>query len=100
MLHANQQNVSGFSSGVSLAKAEVLTIGHSTLDYESFLALLRQAKVTAIADVRSSPYSRNESFGRETLKAQLASEGISYVFLGVVLRWSSHKSRVLLRRYR
>lgn len=61
---------------------EVLTIGHSSLDYESFLRLLREAKVTAVADVRSSPYSRSEHFNRETLKKELHLDGISYVFLG------------------
>jgi uncharacterized protein (DUF488 family) len=65
--------------------AEVLTIGHSTLDYESFLALLREAKITAVADVRSSPYSRNDEFNRETLKSELSSDGISYVYLGTEL---------------
>ena len=30
----------------------VFTIGHSTLPYEQFLALLRGAGVTAVADVR------------------------------------------------
>ena len=64
---------------------EVWTIGHSTLDYESFLALLREAKITAVADVRSSPYSRNEEFNREPLKKELGSDGISYVYLGAEL---------------
>ncbi len=64
---------------------EVLTIGHSTLDYESFLTLLREAKITAVADVRSTPYSRNEEFNRDVLKKELASDGISYVFLGAEL---------------
>ena len=55
---------------------EVLTIGHSTLDYESFLTLLREAKITAVADVRSTPYSRNEEFNRDVLKKELASDRI------------------------
>ena len=66
-------------------KPEVLTIGHSSLDYESFLALLRKCGVGAIADVRSYPYSRNEAFDRETLKRELNAVGISYVFLGAEL---------------
>lgn len=62
---------------------EVLTIGHSSLDYESFIALLRRERVTAIADVRSSPYSRIfEHFNRERLKQELKADGISYAFLG------------------
>jgi uncharacterized protein (DUF488 family) len=62
---------------------EVLTIGHSTLTYEAFLDRLRAAQVTAVADVRTSPFSRRlPQFNREVLRAELRSEGISYVFLG------------------
>jgi uncharacterized protein (DUF488 family) len=62
---------------------EVLTIGHSTLPYERFLELLRHTNVTAIADVRSAPYSRQfPQFNRETLSSELCADGIAYVFLG------------------
>ena len=45
--------------------------------------LLRKANVTAIADVRSSPYSRHSPhFNREELREELRLDGISYVFLG------------------
>jgi uncharacterized protein (DUF488 family) len=64
-------------------ETEVLTIGHSTLSYERFLSLLRNVSVTAVADVRSAPYSRQcPHFSRDELCAQLGSDGISYVFLG------------------
>ena len=63
--------------------AEVFTIGHSTLEYERFLALLRDAKITAIADVRSSPQSRHfPHFNRENLASELLKDGIAYVYLG------------------
>jgi uncharacterized protein (DUF488 family) len=62
---------------------EVLTVGHSTLPYERFLSLLRGAGVTAVADVRSAPYSRQfPHFSRDELCERLRSDGISYVFLG------------------
>lgn len=62
---------------------EILTIGHSTLPYEQFLMLLRGAGVTAIADVRSSPYSRQfPHFNREEIQSELKQDGIAYVFLG------------------
>jgi len=62
---------------------EVLTIGHSTLSYEAFLKLLRQAGVTAVADVRSAPYSRHHPhFNRETLRNELKADGVEYSFLG------------------
>lgn len=61
----------------------VLTIGHSTLDYEQFAARLNAAGVTAIADVRTSPFSRNFAhFNRDVLKDALARDGLAYVFLG------------------
>lgn len=65
---------------------EILTIGHSSLNYEQFLALLRGAGVSAVADIRSVPSSRHfPQFNRETLKAGLRSDGIKYVFLGAEL---------------
>lgn len=47
------------------------------------MSLLRGAGVTAIADVRSAPYSRQfPYFNRGKLREQLRSNGVSYVFLG------------------
>ena len=64
----------------------VYTIGHSTHAEEQFLALLKQHGITAVADVRSSPYSpRNPQFNREYLQRALAEGGIDYVFLGAEL---------------
>lgn len=61
----------------------VYTIGHSTHSAEAFLALLRQHGVEALADVRSSPFSRfNPQFNRESLEQSLKANGIRYVFLG------------------
>lgn len=61
----------------------VFTIGHSTHSAEEFLALLRQHQVEAVADVRSSPFSRfNPQFNREALERCLKTNGIRYVFLG------------------
>jgi uncharacterized protein (DUF488 family) len=62
---------------------DVFTIGHSSHTQERFLALLRGAGVTAIADVRTAPYSRRHPhFNREALRAALQSEAIAYVYLG------------------
>lgn len=64
----------------------VFTVGHSTHPIEAFLALLTQHGVTALADVRSTPYSRtNPQFNRETLERHLKEHGIKYVFLGAEL---------------
>ena len=61
----------------------VLTIGHSIHALDAFIALLRRHDVSAVADVRSAPYSRfNPQFNREPLAEALAAAGIRYVFLG------------------
>ena len=61
----------------------VFTIGHSNHTQEHFLALLLRHRVTAIADVRSTPYSRyNPHFDRDALQTALPQAGIHYVFLG------------------
>lgn len=64
-------------------KNPILTIGHSTHEWGRFLGLLQQHRVTAVADVRSSPHSRySPQFSREPLEAALKRAGIAYVFLG------------------
>ncbi len=63
--------------------ATVYTIGHSSHSVEQLIALLRQHSITALADVRSQPYSRlHPQFNREAFKATLQRAGIAYVFLG------------------
>jgi uncharacterized protein (DUF488 family) len=62
---------------------QVLTIGHSTHSLEAFVALLRKHEVTALADVRSAPFSRfNPQFNKDALERSLKAAGIKYVFLG------------------
>ena len=64
----------------------VLTIGHSSHALDAFVTLLRQHGVTALADVRSAPYSRfNPQFNRKSLDAALKARGIAYMFLGHAL---------------
>lgn len=59
------------------------TIGHSTHPADHLLHLLAMHEITAVADVRSSPYSRhNPQFNRETLQKSLREAGLGYVFLG------------------
>lgn len=68
---------------MSTEGTRIFTIGHSTHSAEAFLALLRQHQLEAVADVRSSPFSRfNPQFNREALEQFLKSIGIHYVFLG------------------
>lgn len=73
-------------------RAEILTIGHSTLEYEEFLRLVREAGVTAIADVRSFPRSRHyPQFNGTDLRNELRIDKIAYAPLGFELGGRPHK---------
>jgi uncharacterized protein (DUF488 family) len=64
----------------------LLSVGHSNHDWPRLLALLQAAGVTAVADVRSSPYSRRlPQYNRGALEGALRAHGIAYVFLGDLL---------------
>jgi uncharacterized protein (DUF488 family) len=64
----------------------VLTVGHSNHDLPRLLELLRAAGVEAVADVRSSPFSRRyPQFNRPELELGLREAGLAYVFLGDLL---------------
>lgn len=68
---------------MNVNNAKILTVGHSSLSYDRFLELVKRAGVTAIADVRSSPYSRLfPQFNQNALSNDLRADGISYVFMG------------------
>lgn len=65
------------------ADRTVLTLGHSTHAIDRFMELLSMHGVSAVADVRSSPYSRmNPQFNREVVKNTLKKQGVAYSFLG------------------
>ncbi len=58
----------------------VYTIGHSNHALDYFLSLLNKHGITAVADVRSTPYSRrNPQFNREPLKEAIQIAGMKYV---------------------
>jgi uncharacterized protein (DUF488 family) len=59
--------------------ATFYSIGHSNRGSEEFLALLRQAGVTHVVDVRTIPKSRhNPQFNADTLAQFLRSHSIAY----------------------
>lgn len=61
----------------------VYTIGHSTHKRDKFLGLLSTHGITALCDIRSTPYSRlSPYFNRKNLKAALQKRQIVYAFLG------------------
>lgn len=57
----------------------IFTVGHSNHEWGHFLNLLRSHGITALADVRSQPFSRTPHFSRDTLAPLLRSAGIKYV---------------------
>lgn len=62
---------------------DLFTIGHSSHPISRFVELLSKRGVSAVCDVRSTPYSRrNPQFNRESLASELERIGIRYVFLG------------------
>lgn len=64
----------------------VFSIGHSNHSEEAFQNLLLSAKITAIADVRSAPFSRHSPhFNQDELRYSLRNIGIAYSFLGAEL---------------
>ncbi len=61
----------------------IYTVGHSNHTPDTFVGLLRLHRITAIADVRSAPYSRfAPQFNKDALAGLLANDRIAYVFLG------------------
>ncbi len=64
-------------------KLVLYTIGHSSHSLLHFINLLKRNAITAVADVRSVPYSQfTPHFNREMLSENLKQEDIEYVFLG------------------
>jgi uncharacterized protein (DUF488 family) len=65
---------------------DLFSIGHSNIPAERFVALQREAAVTSIADVRSTPFSRFcPWFSAKNLAPLLAQAGIGYSFYGAEL---------------
>jgi len=59
------------------------TIGHSNHDAAQFVSLLTAHGVSAVADVRSNPYSKYvPQFSKENLQHLLREAGIDYAFFG------------------
>ena len=66
-----------------MTESRVFTIGHSNHSLGEFLELLASNGVTAVADVRSAPFSRFcPQFNRDALSAALKDCGIRYTYLG------------------
>src|ERR1700722_14559278 len=65
---------------------DLFSIGHSNIPAERFVAMQRATGVNAIADVRSTPFSRFcPWFSQKPLAASLAAAGIGYAAMGDTL---------------
>jgi uncharacterized protein (DUF488 family) len=65
---------------------DLFSIGHSNIAESLFLAMLREANVSMVADVRSTPYSRFFPwFSQKRLAASLSAAGIGYAAMGEAL---------------
>lgn len=64
----------------------VFTVGHGARPADALLAVLREAGVTVVVDVRRFPGSRRHpQYGREALAGRLAAAGIGYEWQGEAL---------------
>jgi uncharacterized protein (DUF488 family) len=67
-------------TSIEMSAFDLFSIGHSNIPADRFVALLHAAGVNAVADVRSTPYSRFFPwFSRKPLEQRLATEGIVYL---------------------
>ncbi len=77
----------------SADRGAFFTIGHSNRSQESFIGLLREAKIGVLVDVRTVPRSRaNPQFNRDVLPAALAAHQIDYQYIAALggLRSKQH----------
>jgi uncharacterized protein (DUF488 family) len=64
-------------------REQLYTIGYATKPIETFIQQLHRYQISAVADVRSVPYSKAfQDYRRETLAEILKAEKIHYVYLG------------------
>jgi len=67
----------------NMKNTELYSIGYATKPLAVFLAQLKQYAITAVADVRSVPYSKAFfDYHQDAIKQTLLNNNIRYVFLG------------------
>jgi len=62
--------------------AILFTLGYEGADVAAFIAVLREAGVRLVIDVRAAPYSRKADFTKARLQRHLEAAGIAYRHLG------------------
>jgi len=64
-----------------MSETTIRTIGYEAAGFADFLAVLQQAGIQTVIDVRDLPLSRRAGFSKRVLAASLAEAGIGYVHL-------------------
>ncbi len=71
----------------------VFTVGHGTRSIEEFLAILREAGIGRLVDVRTAPGSRKHpQFGQVELESSLRAVGVHYVWRKDLGGWRKPRS--------
>ncbi|MBA9074159.1 uncharacterized protein (DUF488 family) [Flavobacterium gossypii] len=66
-----------------MIKSSIYSIGHGNKDLKTLIEELNSFNIEYVFDVRSKPYSKfYPQYNKNSLEIDLASEGITYVFLG------------------
>jgi uncharacterized protein (DUF488 family) len=65
------------------AAFRVFTVGYEGRDLDEVVAILREADIDRVIDVRELPLSRRRGFSKTPLSEALASAGIEYVHLRI-----------------
>ena len=69
------------------------SVGHSTRSAEELVALLAEARIATLVDVRRYPGSRrNPQYNRDALAQSVSRAGIEYVWLGEGLGGASARA--------
>lgn len=64
-------------------QSTIYSIGHGNKTLEKFIEELHAFKIEYLLDVRSKPYSKfNPHFNKDLLEAELAQNGVTYVYAG------------------
>ena len=81
------------TAGGNIAPKRAYTIGHGTLPASDFLALLRGARIVAIADVRTVPRSRhNPQYESDSMRLWLTEGGVAYAHYKALGGWRRPRS--------
>jgi uncharacterized protein (DUF488 family) len=79
---------------IAPSRPTLFTIGHGDRSLDEFVALLRDAGIGVLVDVRRYPGSRRHPhFGRDALASALAESGIDYVWEGAALGGMRRRAR-------